>query len=197
MRDSIRSFFIRHKRLFFTLSCCFMAILLISIVAVKSSQTTTTTTTQDKIVQTNVPTTPITFIMPIKNGTIIKDFSNSALKYNATLKQWEAHKAVDIKAGDDANVLAVYAGEVVSIENDYLRGTVVTIAHNSNLKTVYASLDEDVSIKVGDKVKTGDVIGKVSTSAKGEAKDGAHLHFEVLVNNVKSDPNVYLPNSNK
>ncbi len=171
-----------------------MAILLISIVAVKSSQTTTT---KDKTVQTSTPTTTITFVMPISGGTVIKDYSSTALKYNTTLKQWEAHKALDIKGSDDANVLAVYAGEVVSVENDYLRGTVVTIAHTSKLKTVYASLAEDVSVKVGDKVKTGDVIGKVSTSAKGEASDGAHLHFEVLVDNIKSDPYIYLPNSNK
>ncbi len=193
MRDSIRYFFIRHKRLLLTLTCCFMAVLLISIVAAKSTESSTT---QDKNVQTSAPTN-ITFIMPIKNGTVIKDYSSTALKYNATLKQWEAHKAVDIKGDDNANVLAVYAGEVVSVENDYLRGTVITIAHTSKLKTVYASLDEDISVKVGDKVKTGDVIGKVSTSAKGEAQDGAHLHFEVLVNDVKADPNIYLPNSNK
>lgn len=194
MKDSIRYFFIRHKRLLFTLSCCFMAILLVSIVAVKSSQTTTT---KDKTVQTSAPTTTITFIMPISGGTVIKDYSSTALKYNTTLKQWEAHKALDIKGGDNANVLAVYSGEVVAVENDYLRGTVVTIAHTSKLKTVYASLAEDVSVKVGDKVKTGDVIGKVSSSAKGEAGDGAHLHFEVLVDDVKTDPYIYLPNSNK
>ncbi len=193
MKDSIKYFFSRHKRLLLTLSCCFMAVLLVSIVALKSSKTAIT---DDKTVQTNNPTS-ISFIMPIKEGVVIKDYSNTALKYNATLKQWEAHKAVDIKGADDANVLAVYPGEVVSVESDYLRGTIVTIAHTGKLKTVYASLDDNVSVKVGDRVNTGDVIGKVSTSAKGEAKDGAHLHFEVLLDNVKTDPNLYLPNSNK
>ena len=194
MINSIKNFLIKHKRLLFALSCCFMAVLIISIVAVKSTQTTSKK--DETVVQTNTPTT-ISFIMPIENGTITKDYSSTSLKYNATLKQWEAHKAVDIKGEDGANVLAVYAGEVVSIENDYLRGTVVTIAHTSKLKTVYASLDENVSVKVGDKVKIGDVIGKVSTSAKSELKDGKHLHFEVLVDGVKADPNIYLPNSNK
>ena len=194
MINSIKNFLIKNKRLLFALSCCFMAVLIISIVAVKSTQTTSKK--DETVVQTNTPAT-ISFIMPIENGTITKDYSSTSLKYNATLKQWEAHKAVDIKGEDGANVLAVYAGEVVSIENDYLRGTVVTIAHTSKLKTVYASLDENVSVKVGDKVKIGDVIGKVSTSAKGEIKDGEHLHFEVLVDGVKADPNIYLPNSNK
>ena len=137
-----------------------------------------------------VPTT----IWPqfLHSQTVTLDFSNTALKYNSTLKQWEAHKAVDIKGADNSDVMAVLSGEVVSVESNYLKGTVVIIKHNKSLQTVYASLDENVKVKVGDKVKTCDVIGKVSTSAKSESNDGAHLHFEVLVDNVKTDPNLYL-----
>lgn len=190
--DNIKYFFIRHKRLLITLSCCFMAVVMVCFVAVKASDKAI----EEQNVQTSSPTT-ISFIMPIKDGVIIKNYSATALKYNSTLKQWEAHKAVDIRAGENANVMAVYDGTVVSVENDYLRGYVVTIKHSDSLQTVYASLDENVLVKQGDKVRTGDVIGKVSTSAKGEANDGAHLHFEVLVDNVKTDPNLYLENSNK
>ena len=173
---------------------CALAIAIVGIVAYKSSSNVSLNTSQT--VQTSAPTT-ISFIMPVKNGVVIKDFSNTALKYNSTLKQWESHKAVDIKAADNSDVMAVMAGEVVSIENNYLKGTIVTIKHNKSLQTVYASLDEDVKVKVGDKVKQGTVIGKVSTSAKGESADGAHLHFEVLVDNVKVDPNLYLNTGDK
>ncbi len=188
----VKYFFHRHKRLLITLCSCALAIALICIVAVKSAEIAR----DEDYLQTTNPSN-ITFVMPVKDGVVIKDFSNTALKYNSTLKQWEAHKAVDIKGADNADVYACYAGEILSIENDYLKGTVVTIKHSNSLQTVYASLDENVNVEVGDKVNAGDIIGKVSTSAKGESNDGAHLHFEVLLDGVKTDPNLYLENSNK
>ena len=188
-KESLKNFFIRFKRVIIASSLCLLAIAVIGVVAYKS--TNTVTINKNEMVQTSAPTS-VSFIMPIKNGEIIKDFSNTALKYNSTLKQWESHKAVDIKGGDNAEVMAVMAGEVVNIESNYLKGTVVTIKHNKSLQTVYASLDENVNVKVGDKVKAGDIIGKVSISAKSESNDGPHLHFEVLVDNVKTDPNLYL-----
>ncbi len=193
-KDNFKNFFIRFKRLIITSSVCLLAVAIVGIVAAKTSQNLINENAQN--VQTSAPAS-ISFIMPVKDGVIIKDFSNTALKYNSTLKQWEAHKAVDIKGGDDANVLAVMNGEVVAVESNYLMGTIVTIKHNKSLQTVYASLDPNVNVKVGDKVKQGDVIGKVSTSAKGESNDGNHLHFEVLVDNIKTDPNLYLNTSNK
>ena len=188
----VKYFFHRHKRLLITLVSVVLAIALICIVAVKSAGT-------DRVEDNVQTTTPdvVQFAMPVKDGVVIKDYSNTALKYNSTLKQWEAHKAVDIKGADDADVYACYDGEVVSVTNDYLKGNIVTIKHSDSLQTVYASLADDISVKVGDKVKKGDVIGKVSTSAKGELNDGAHLHLEVLLNGVKTDPNLYLENSNK
>ncbi|MBR4003393.1 MAG: M23 family metallopeptidase [Clostridia bacterium] len=188
-KESLKSFFIRFKRVIIASGLCVLAMAIIGVVAYKS--TNQVTINKNEMVQTSAPTS-VSFIMPIKDGEIIKDFSNTALKYNSTLKQWEAHKAVDIKGADNSDVMAVLSGEVVSVESNYLKGTVVTIKHNKSLQTVYASLDENVKVKVGDKVKTGDVIGKVSTSAKSESNDGAHLHFEVLVDNVKTDPNLYL-----
>lgn len=188
-KEGLKNFFIRFKRVIVASSLCLLAIAIIGVVAYKS--TNQVTINKNEMVQTSAPTS-VSFIMPIKNGEIIKDFSNTALKYNSTLKQWEAHKAVDIKGSADAEVMAVMAGEVVNVESNYLKGTVVTIKHNKSLQTVYASLDENVNVKVGDKVKAGDVIGKVSISAKSESNDGPHLHFEVLVDNVKTDPNLYL-----
>ncbi|NCB48114.1 MAG: M23 family metallopeptidase [Clostridia bacterium] len=192
-KDRFTMFFQRYKRSIIATGLCFLAIIFVGVVAAKSAENNLL---NDDNVQTSTPTA-ITFIMPVENGTIIKDYSNTTLKYNSTLKQWESHKAVDIKGADDANVLAVYDGEVISVETTYLMGTVVKIKHNSSLVTVYGSLDEIVLLNVGDTVTKGQVIGKVSTSAKNESNDGAHLHFEVLLDNVKVDPNLYLETSNK
>lgn len=192
-KDRIKNFLIKFKKVIVASSICLLAIAIVGVVAAKTSNANLL---EENAVNTSAPTN-INFVMPIENGEIIKDYSATSLKYNATLKQWEAHKAVDIKGADDANVLACYDGVVVSVKSAYLTGTVVTIKHNNSLQTVYASLDENVLVKEGDKVVKGQVIGKVSSSAKGESADGNHLHFEVLKDNVKVDPNLYLTTSEK
>jgi len=194
--NKIKYFFYRYKRTILTSLGCFALIAMIAIVAASSGGPINTNLKINDSVETSAPTA-ITFVMPIENGTITKDYSNKTLKYNTTLKQWEAHKGVDIKGNDDASVRSAYGGEVVSIENNYLTGTIVTIRHNDNLQTVYSSLDENVLVKIGDRVSAGQTIGKVSTSAKNESAEGPHLHFEVLENNIKVDPNLYLESSNK
>lgn len=192
-KENIKNFFIRFKKVILATSVCILAIAIVGVVAARSANNVRL---EDEMVNTSSPTT-ITFVMPIENGEIIKDYSATSLKYNATLKQWEAHKAVDIKGADDANVLACYDGTVVSVKSSYLTGTVVTIKHNNSLQTVYGSLDENVLVKEGDKVVKGQVIGKVSNSAKNESADGNHLHFEVLQDNKKVDPNLFLITSEK
>ena len=180
-KERLINFLLRFKRVIVASSICLLAIAIVGVVAAKSSGSNRV---YNEVVNTSAPSS-ITFIMPVENAEIIKDFSNTALKYNATLKQWEAHKAVDFRAESAANVLAVYDGEVVSVTNNYLNGTVITIKHNNSLQTVYGSLDSNVLVKQGDKVKKGQVIGKTSTSAKNESADGDHLHFEVLLDNIK------------
>lgn len=193
-RERIINFLSKFKKVIVTSGVLVLAIAIIGIVAIKSSSNANDYETP--AVSTSTPST-IIFTMPVENGEIIKDFSNTSLKYNNTLKQWESHKAVDIKASDDANVFACYDGEVIDVSTTYLKGTVVTIKHNNSLQTVYGSLAESVLVKVGDNVKKGQVIGKVSNSAKNESADGNHLHFEVLLNGVKVDPNLYLVTSDK
>lgn len=190
-KEKLQFFWERNKRVIIGTACCLLAFVMVGVVAVKTSDNA-----GNKTVNTS-SNMQVRFVMPVENGVVIKDFSNTALKYNATLKQWEAHKAVDIKGADNAKVFAAYDGEVVSVENNYLSGTVVTIKHAGNLQTVYASMSENVLVKAGDTVTAGQQIGTVSVSAKSEANDGAHLHFEVLLNNVKVDPNLYLENTNK
>ena len=192
-KENIKNFFIRFKKVIVGSSVCVLAIAIIGVVAAKSSSASYL---DEATVNTSSPTS-ISFVMPIENGEIIKDYSATSLKYNATLKQWEAHKAVDIKAADDANVMACYDGTVVSVKNSYLTGKVITIKHNNSLQTVYGSLDENVLVIEGDKVVKGQVIGKVSSSAKNESADGNHLHFEVLQDNKKVNPNLFLTTSEK
>lgn len=140
----------------------------------------------------NVPVATTTYIVPMKNATIQKDYSNTELQFNDTMKQWEIHKAIDFLAGDEANVFAVADGTVSNVYTNYLEGTVVEIAHKNGIVSVYKSLASEVSVKTGDKVSAGQVIGTASETMSQELNSGKHLHFEMLSNGTKVDPNNYL-----
>lgn len=133
-----------------------------------------------------------TFVVPVKNATIAKDYSGSELQYNDTLKQWEIHKAIDFIASDDLNVYAVADGTVSKVSTNYLEGTVVEISHKNGLVSVYKSLKETTKVSVGDKVSASQTIGELADTMAQEVNTGAHLHFEMLKDGAKVNPNDYL-----
>ena len=132
------------------------------------------------------------YVVPLKDATVVKDYSATELQYNDTLKQWEIHKAIDLVASENLEVLAVADGTVSNVYTNYLEGTVIEISHKDGLVSVYKSLNQDVSVAVGDSVTAGQVIGSVSETMAQESNTGAHLHFEMLKNGVKVNPHDYL-----
>ena len=138
-----------------------------------------------------------TYVVPMRNATIQKDYSGSQLQYNDTLKQWEIHKAIDFLATDDTQVFAVANGTVTKVYTNYLEGGVVEISHSNGMVTVYKSLASEINVAVGDVVNAGDVIGNAGETMSQELNNGAHLHFEMILNGTKVDPNDYLPIGNK
>jgi len=133
----------------------------------------------------------IVFIMPVASYTDVKYFSEMPT-FNATLERYAVHTGTDFYASEGADVVAVYDGEVVSVENSLLTGYSVTVEHKDGLRTVYNSLADGDSVSVGQMVKKGDKLGTVSTTNRQEYSEGAHLHFEVLENGVSIDPAKYL-----
>ena len=139
----------------------------------------------------NPVSTPITFILPVENCSKIGEYSEQMV-FNSTLGRFSAHMAMDFFAEEGTKVFAVYDGTVESVTNEFLTGTTVIIDHGNGLKTVYNSLLDGENVVVGQRVKTGDVIGEVSLSNRQEYNDGAHLHFQVLEDGESIDPIKYL-----
>ncbi|MBE5740986.1 MAG: M23 family metallopeptidase [Clostridiales bacterium] len=157
-----------------------------------------TTSTQGVVTPNeNVQVSVTTFVVPVKNATVAKDYSGSELQYNDTLKQWEIHKAIDFVANEDKNVYAATDGTVSNVYTNYLEGTVIEISHADGLVSVYKSLSDAVNVSVGDKVSAGSIIGQVSESMAQELNTGAHLHFEMTKNGAKVNPNDYIDLGNK
>ena len=113
--------------------------------------------------------------------------------HNETLNSYYEHKGMDFSAEVGAEVLAVEDGKVESVyTGDVLLGTEITIDHGNGVKSVYRFVTEAEGLKVGDTVKKGDVIATVAEASGNEYKQGAHLHFEIMKNDVSVDPSTYL-----
>lgn len=67
-------------------------------------------------------------------------------------------------------------------------GNYVKLDHGDGYETLYAHL-ASVSVKAGEKVKKGQVIGKMGNTGNSY---GIHLHFEVRKDSVRIDPTPYL-----
>ncbi|HIY77515.1 MAG TPA: M23 family metallopeptidase [Candidatus Borkfalkia excrementavium] len=132
------------------------------------------------------------FSMPVNDATVGTTFT---FWYNSTLDRYNLHEGIDFKAEAGTNVAAAYAGTVKSISDTLLEGGCIVIDHGDGLETVYASVDAEASLKVGDTVERGDIIGTVSAAADvmgNEYDEGTHLHFEVRQDEKAIDPTTYL-----
>lgn len=134
---------------------------------------------------------PIQKILLPVDGTRLKPFSSDKPQYNSTLDEWSLHLAVDIAAKEGTKVKAAQSGVVEEVKSDALMGHMLVITADDGSKTVYASLQKKPTVKKGDKVKQGQVIGLVGRTAAFEVMDGSHLHFEYIVKGVKVDPEKY------
>lgn len=86
-------------------------------------------------------------------------------------------------------VVAFTDGEIIySQYNQGGYGYLVIIQHENNMKTYYAHLNKQ-GLPVGTKVKAGQVIGSVGSTGRST---GAHLHFEIRINDVPVNPMPYL-----
>lgn len=136
------------------------------------------------------------YALPMRNASVIKDFSSTELQYNQTLNCWEAHLSVDLMSVD-TEVMAIYDGVVSLVTNDFLMGNVVTVTHDNGLVSIYSSLNDNLQVQEGDRVSKGQVLGFAGTTASSEFADGVHLDFAMLKNGEEVDPNNYLNLQNK
>lgn len=110
------------------------------------------------------------------------------------------HGAIDISGNGTRglyNIIAAEEGVITIVNNNCTEGNsncgggygnYVKIDHGDGIETLYAHM-QSVSVKVGDKVIKGQVLGKLGSTGRST---GPHLHFEVRDHGTKVNPLNYV-----
>lgn len=108
--------------------------------------------------------------------------------YNGEFSKDYFHRGVDYAGNYGSPVLAAAAGEVALIGRESqgfrVHGNTVGLDHGQGVETIYIHLSR-IDVKVGDKVKAGQVIGAVGSTGSAT---GPHLHWGLYVNGQCVDP---------
>ncbi len=130
------------------------------------------------------------FIVPVKDVNLVQ---SHVFGHDKTLDRYCLHEGMDFSATAGTQVLAAVDGTVTEVSvSDKLYGAVIRIEHADGVSTVYKFIDPVSTLKKGDTVNRGDVIGTVATATGTENAIGDHLHFEVFKNDKIVDPDLYL-----
>ena len=143
-----------------------------------SSATTTTTTTTTE----TTTTTSNESHWPSPDSKTIT--SNFGPRDKPTAGASGYHEGIDIGASSGTNIEAAEAGKVITVTENSAMGNYVVLDHGNGNKTRYEHMSE-FSVKEGDTVARGQVIGKVGQTG---IATGPHLHFSVLVNDEAVNP---------
>ena len=106
------------------------------------------------------------------------------------------HKGVDFAAPRGTPIIAAGSGMVREAGWKGSYGKYIRIKHNATYDTAYAHMTRIAPhISAGSRVKQGEIIGYVGSTGRST---GAHLHYEILVNNRQVNPmTVRLPTGKK
>lgn len=115
-------------------------------------------------------------IQPVKNEDLRHMASGFGYRSDPFTKIRKFHAGMDFSAKTGTPIYATGDGVVQRADNKATGyGNHIVIKHGFGYETLYAHLSK-YNVKVGQKVKRGDVIGFVGSTGRSEAP---HLHYEV------------------
>ena len=125
-------------------------------------------------------------LVPVPNARITSDYDEIN-----RFRGKKPHKGIDFAASTGTDIVASFSGVIkvaddVTLHRNY--GNVILIEHQGSIQSLYAHLDT-IHVKAGDVVTAGQKIGTVGTTGR---VTGPHLHFEMLSQEHRINPRIYL-----
>ena len=130
-------------------------------------------------------------IQPVKNKELKRIASGYGRRIDPYYKKLKFHYGVDFSAPKGTPIYATGNGKVAKVQKSRRGfGNHVIINHGFGYESLYAHMTK-YTVRKGQKVKRGDIIGFVGSSGKSTAP---HLHYEVHKDGKKINPAYYFHN---
>jgi murein DD-endopeptidase MepM/ murein hydrolase activator NlpD len=123
-------------------------------------------------------------IQPVSNKNLKQTASGYGMRIDPIYKTAKFHSGMDFSANIGTPIYATGDGVIKKAGWESGYGKIIIINHGFGYETWYAHLN-DYDVRVGQKVKRGEVIGKVGNTGKST---GPHLHYEVRLKGKVVNP---------
>ena len=124
-------------------------------------------------------------IQPISNSDLKRMASGFGWRTDPFTKKRKRHWGMDFSAERGSPIYATGDGKISRADNKAAGfGNHVRIDHGFGYVSIYAHMD-NISVRRGNRVKRGDIIGYVGSSGRSVAP---HLHYEITKDGKKIDP---------
>lgn len=120
-------------------------------------------------------------------GNVIMNYSMDERIYFATLNEYNYYPAVAISAEEGAPVSAAAIGKVTKTGINEEIGQYVIMDLGDGYEATYGQLTE-LTVKQGDKVSKGQIIGYVAAPTKYYSIEGTNLYFKLEQNGTSVNP---------
>lgn len=126
-------------------------------------------------------------IQPISNKDLRQTASGFGMRIDPIYRTPRFHSGMDFSAKVGTDIYATGDGKVTMAGWKQGYGNCVMIDHGYGYQTLYGHMSK-FKVRVGQKVKRGEVIGAVGNTGKST---GPHLHYEVIVRGRYDNPSKY------
>jgi murein DD-endopeptidase MepM/ murein hydrolase activator NlpD len=128
---------------------------------------------------------PLELITPLP-GKKLRISSKYGYRLHPIRKTHSFHAGIDVAAPKKSKIHAALDGVIKLTAYNRGYGTYIIVQHRNKLQTLYAHLDSiNPKIRIGKKVKKGDILGDVGRTGTATAP---HLHFETRIDGKHVNP---------
>ena len=120
-------------------------------------------------------------------GNVLLDYSMDKAVYHSTMQQYRYNPALVVSASEGQDITAAADGIVSDVYYDSQTGNTIRFDLGNGYMLTYGQLG-DISVKAGDRVSAGDIVGKVAKPTIYYTEEGANIYYKLTKDGKPVDP---------
>ena len=120
-------------------------------------------------------------------GDVLLEYSMDKAIYFPTMQQYRYNPSIVIAANEGETITAAADGIVEKVYTDTQTGNTIVFNIGDGYELTYGQL-ADIPLVEGDKVKAGDIVGKVASPTIYYSQEGCNVYFKLTKDGTPADP---------